>query len=116
MPKCYYCCTSVPGPDLKEVQRDQLACSDCRQPTEVTVAQRKPVISLQVFEVEEKTPDGKSNYEIEASVKLGSLKLEWSTTTDDVRTYFTERRVEKLMSATAEGETPGLRAVKRKED
>lgn len=115
MPKCYFCRTSVPGPDLKEVRRNQLACQGCRQPTEVTVSKRKPIMSLQVFEVEERTPDGKSNYEIEASVQMGSLKLEWSTTTDDVRAYFTERRMEKLIKD-VEGAAPPLRAVSKTED
>jgi hypothetical protein len=93
MPKCFYCKKSTPGPQLQH-HGGELACKRCRTPREVRKMseKQKPVASLQIFE-DGKNIDGETNYRIEATVQVGGLNLSLEKTTDEIREYFTAKKV-----------------------
>ena len=106
MPKCFYCGTGVPGPELKP-HNGELSCTGCCTPSEVIIMAdkaRKPVVSIQVFEAGQ-NEEGESNYDIEVSAQLGGLNLSFQRNTDQIRKYFTEKKVKDEQKRVAKGQT-----------
>ena len=103
MPKCHYCGTGVPGPELKP-HNGELACTGCRTPAEVIMSkERKPVVSIQVFEAGQ-NEQGENNYDIEVSAQVGGLNLSFERSTDEIRSYFTEKKEKDAQRKIAKGE------------
>lgn len=104
MPKCAKCQNHVPAAELKLVHENPV-CKKCRQPTEVVMAEkadRKKVVSFHIYEIP--TKDGGVDHEIEADIVYAGLSVNFTTTFDQVREFFTQKR--------APGSKATLKAVK----
>jgi len=106
VPKCFGCKRSVPSDQLREFgennrgwPEDELGCSHCRRrrlthlvsvpEKEVTMSQKQPVVSIQIF------PTDSDNYFIEGFIRIGGMKLEIDTDMNKVRDFFTRRKERK---------------------
>ena len=106
MPRCPSCTEHVCPEGLKEVG-GKLACCECRQlklvpgteakMSELKSAERDPqtaavpkkLVDIQLFEV---STEGGIDHQISASIRTGGISLNYSTTFDAIRKFFTERR------------------------
>lgn len=103
MPRCFACKRPVPSDQLKSFGKnnrgwpeDELGCSNCRRKRltqtvskEVTMSQRHPVVSIQIF------PTDTDNYTIEGFVRIGGVKIEIDTDMNKIRDFFTSRKEKK---------------------
>jgi len=112
VPKCQVCQRSVKSNDLQQVG-EILACGRCRRPKKLKedkVAEtlydqakdRKKVMSFHIFDIP--TKDGARDHQVEAEVVVGGLNLQYTTTFDQVREFFTRQR--------ERGQQAKLKAVK----
>lgn len=96
MPRCQNCGGSVSSSSLKKVG-DAIVCSECGRPKIVEgkmAENRKRVASVILNEVP--TKDGATDHEISVEVRLrdsyGGLDVNFNTTFDRVRDFFTQKR------------------------
>lgn len=95
MPRCETCERSVHSSDLEHVG-DLLICSTCRRPKlfkEEKMAEkkeRKEIASVHIFEVP--TRDGATDHEVVVEGNYAGLELKFTTTFDQVREFFTQKR------------------------
>ena len=95
MPRCEDCRKSVPAADLKRAGRaGQTLCSHCRGPKEVIVAEKteKRKTEKKKKTTKKKTQDGATDHEIEADITYAGLEVKFTTTFDQVREFFTQKR------------------------
>lgn len=86
----------MPSADLEQVG-PAIICTKCRRPKlykEKDMAEmkdKKKVASLHIYEIP--TDDGVTDYEVVAEANYAGLKVEFVTTFDQVREFFTQKRV-----------------------
>jgi hypothetical protein len=100
MPKCPICSRNVKSNDLQRVGK-VLACKKCRRPKKIKETKmaeneydrlkgRKKLMSFHIYEVP--TKDGARDHQIEVEVAAGGFNLQYITTFDQVRDFFTRHR------------------------
>jgi hypothetical protein len=99
MPNCPTCGGHARSSDLAEVG-DSLACRECRRPKEVKGGKKREkkmaemtkimIVSFNIYEVP--TKDGAKDHQIEVEASVAGLSLQYVTTFDKVRKFFTEKR------------------------
>lgn len=95
MPRCGICRQTVRSKDLKQIgPGGPVVCKWCREPKEIKVAEtkreRKQIASIHIYEVP--TRDGATDHEVVVEGNYAGLELKFTTTFDQVREFFTQKR------------------------
>lgn len=98
MPICPQCGRSVATSELKPVGNEfySLRCGFCIQAAEGTMSAEnisrdcKPILNINIDEVDH---NGGKDYRVSARIHYGGLCLEFDKTVDEMRRFFTERRL-----------------------
>ena len=94
MPRCEVCRSTVRSKDLKQIgPKGPIVCRWCREPKEIKMAEtkdRKKVASLHIYEIP--TQDGAVDHEVVLEGNYAGLELKFTTTFDQVREFFTQKR------------------------
>lgn len=100
MPRCTGCRETKRSTDLEKVKGRGALCGKCRRPLRLVedLMKEKPerdnnrlVFSVNVYELD--TPDGGIDHRVEVSGNYGGLNLRFSSTVDEIRDFFTKKRV-----------------------